>query len=516
MTDSKPMRHQVSTKDDGRGPLLVVGRDDLWTTLVKRWPTLPRQPLVELPERFALHLDARRLRSGEVFIARPGVRGDGRAFIAQALDAGASLVLAEAPFASDDPRVLVLDGLNDALGDLVAELAGIPESLLAIAVTGTNGKSSVTHYIAALSQALGTPAGLMGTLGVGRVGGLHDTGLTTPDPLTVAAVAAGLAREGVVRLALEASSHALDQRRLDALSIRVGVFTNLTRDHLDYHHTMLAYAAAKAQLFRRAELELAVVNADDPHARLMVAGLAPGARLLRVGAETGDFRVLDWAPEPAGQRARLATPEGERGLSLALLGRFNLDNALLAIATLYGLGEPLDAVLAAAARLAPVPGRMERVVEAGAPLVVVDYAHTPDALDNALSALRSHTQGRLWCLVGCGGDRDPGKRPMMAGIGARLADRLVITDDNPRSESAAAIRTAMREGVPAGAEVEECGDRRVAIERTIAAASPEDVVLIAGKGHEGYQEIQGVRHPFSDLEIARSALALRGTRGAPS
>nr|WP_233440476.1 UDP-N-acetylmuramoyl-L-alanyl-D-glutamate--2,6-diaminopimelate ligase [Halomonas coralii] len=464
-----------------------------------------------------------------VFIAVPGVASDGRRFIADALAAGAEWVLADADereaFAEvpghDAARVVWLPELRHALGALGRALFAVPETLSLIGVTGTNGKSSVTHYLAALSEALGRPAGVVGTLGWGRPGALVDSGQTTPGALELQAALGAMAADGVERVALEVSSHALDQDRLAGATLRAAVFTNLTRDHLDYHGSMAAYAAAKARLFRRPELELAVVNGDDPLAPLMLAGLLAGVRVLAAGeAESTTLRVLDWLPHADGQRALIATPDGERALELALMGRFNLDNVLLAMATLLGLGEDLDALCDAAASLAPVPGRMQRVSRPGAPTVVVDYAHTPEALRHALEALRAHlpgdatapAPGRLWCLFGCGGDRDTGKRALMGAAAGAVADRCVVTDDNPRSEEPAAIRRQILDGMNASArERAWCIDGRgAAIERAVVEAGPDDVILIAGKGHEDYQEIAGKRWPFSDLARAEAALAQRG------
>ncbi|WP_254275146.1 UDP-N-acetylmuramoyl-L-alanyl-D-glutamate--2,6-diaminopimelate ligase [Halomonas sp. 3H] len=495
---------------------LAATLERLWPGAAGEFPALPAEPLT-------LTLDSRQAGPGRVFVAVPGVAADGRDFIEAVLAAGTCLVLChsgDARACPDDPRVLTLDGLRERLGELGRVLFAVPESLELIGVTGTNGKSSVTHYIAELSRALGVEAGLVGTLGHGRPGALAAGGLTTPGPLALQAMLGELAGMGVRRVAMEVSSHALEQGRLDGCRMRAAVFTNLTRDHLDYHGSMAAYAAAKARLFRRDELELAVVNADDPLARLMLAGLPGGqegrVRVLATGkGEAVTFRVIDWHPHGTGQRALVATPEGERVLEAALLGRFNLDNVLLAIATLYGLGHPIGALFDAAADLTPVPGRMEPLVRPGAPTVVIDYAHTPDALDNALAALRDHLplDGRLWCLFGCGGDRDPGKRPEMAAAAERHADRLVVTDDNPRGEEPARIRAAVLAGLsaPARGGALEIDGRAAAIARVLAEAGDDDVVLIAGKGHETYQEMAGVRHPFSDLAEAERALDRRAT-----
>ncbi|KPQ25696.1 MAG: UDP-N-acetylmuramoyl-L-alanyl-D-glutamate--2,6-diaminopimelate ligase [Halomonas sp. HL-48] len=483
--------------------------------LAKVWPTgnVPRE-LPSLPERFEITSDSRQLSPGDIFVAVPGSRCDGRDFIEQAIEAGAGLVLAHASEGDVTltGRVLELPYLTRRLGELGRALFQLPEGPAVIGVTGTNGKSSVTHYIAALSEALGTPAGVIGTLGVGRLGALRDTGLTTPGALAMHSALGELAGQSVKRVALEVSSHALDQSRLDGVDITAGVFTNLTRDHLDYHGSMAAYAAAKAKLFRRHELELAVMNADDSLVRLMLAGCDSGVRVLATGGdEAVTLRVVGWHPHSQGQEALIATPEGERTLSLSLMGRFNLDNVLLAMATLYGLGEPLDALFEAAASLAPVPGRMECYRQAGAPSVVVDYAHTPDALDNALSALAGHA-GRLWCVFGCGGERDTGKRAEMARVAETHADSVIVTDDNPRGEAAEDIRRAILAGFSAEAQPLEMPDRAEAIAYAVREATPCDVILVAGKGHEPYQEINGVRYPYHDGEAVRKALAAREAR----
>ena len=498
---------------------MQADRQRLIQALTGRWPDADVAAF-PLSSEVRLELDSRRLEAGDIFVALPGVSADGRDFVDAALAAGVAAVLyhlddGEAPPA--EPRAVGLHGLKAQLGALGRELFCVPDSLQLIGVTGTNGKSSVTHYIAALSEALGRPCGVIGTLGTGRLGQLADGGLTTPGPLALQAALGEIAAQGVERVAMEVSSHALDQGRLAGCRVAAGVFTNLSRDHLDYHPSMAAYAAAKAQLFKRDELQLAVVNGDDPLARLMLAGVAEPVRVLACGQdEATTLRVVEWLPHADGQRALIATPMGERVLELGLMGRFNLDNVLLAIATLYGLGEDLDALFDAAQALAPVPGRMQRLVSSAGPSVVIDYAHTPDALDNALQGLRAHLgeSATLWCLFGCGGDRDPGKRPLMGRVAESRAGRVVISDDNPRSEDPAAIRRAIRAGLdaPEADSVWEIDGRREAIVKTLLAAAPEDIVLIAGKGHEAYQEIVGVRHVFSDLAEAESALVSRSAR----
>lgn len=488
----------------------------LWKALKQIWPNADLPDLEEsLPDPLCLTTDSRQLNAGDVFVAIPGSQQDGRAFIDQALASGASLVLAHTKQShiTLEGRVLFMPHLSLRLGELGKALFEVPDDLQVIAVTGTNGKSSVTHYIAALSELLGTPAGVIGTLGLGRPGQLVESDLTTPGPLALQSTLGELARQGVKRVALEASSHALDQSRLDAVDVDVGVFTNLTRDHLDYHGSMAAYAAAKAKLFRRTELTLAVVNGDDPLARLMLTGCDRRVRVLATGCEDSvTLRVLDWQPHEKGQQALIATPEGEKVLQLGLMGRFNLDNVLLAMAVLYGLGEPLDRLFEAAATLAPVPGRMELYRAEPGPSVVIDYAHSPDALHNALMALKSHSgsgQGALWCLFGCGGDRDTGKRADMAAVAERIADHIIITDDNPRFEPAEQIRQHIIAGLSPETPFTELGDRREAIAYAVQQAGVKDVVLVAGKGHEAYQEIAGERQPYQDEEQVLSALAAK-------
>jgi len=492
---------------------LAAALSELWPEIAT--PTRMATWIPTAPE-LGLTQDSRQVQSGDLFLAVPGISADGRRYIAEALQAGATGVLCEAGELGSawhaDERVLELPRLTQQLAALGRRLFVVPESLRLIGVTGTNGKSSVTHYIAALLEALGIPAGVIGTLGYGRPGAVRPALQTTPGPLALQQMLGELASDGVDVVAMEVSSHALAQERLGDTRIDAAVFTNLSRDHLDYHGSMAAYAAAKARLFKRETLKLAVVNGDDPLARLMLAGLPAGVRVLATGSsEATTLRVVDCEALPNGLRAIVATPDNEGVLELPLMGRFNLDNALSAITTLYGLGYRLESLWQAAGELQSVPGRMQRLpcaVDANTPVVVVDYAHTPDALENALSALRAHLPsqdgGELWCVFGCGGDRDSGKRPLMAAVAETLADRVVVTDDNPRSEEPLAIRDQIVAGLSHSARqaVWSIDGRRQAIERVIAAAKPNDIVLIAGKGHEDYQEIAGVRYPFSDIDIA--------------
>lgn len=451
-------------------------------------------------------LDSRRVSPGAVFVAIPGSRGDGRDHIPAALAGGAVAVLAEAGRElRADPRVVAIDGLRAQCGTLARRFYGNPSAAQSlVAVTGTNGKTSVADYVVQLLRALGRPAGCIGTLGARLSTAVVEATNTTPDVFTLNRQLRRWLDQGVRFVALEASSHALDQGRLDGLDLRVGVFTNLTRDHLDYHGSEAAYAAAKLRLFRDFELDTAIFNADDPVAARVAALCTDRAIGITTGTAAAPVRVA--ARETAGQlMLALSTPWGDGSVSLGLAGRFNAFNASAAMVAVTRLGFDFERVCEAAAGLTPVPGRMERVDNRRGINVVVDYAHTPDALGNALASLREATSGRLWVVFGCGGDRDVGKRGLMGEVARRGADRLVVTSDNPRSESPEVIIAAVLEGAGPDALVEP--DRAAAIRQALAAAAPGDTVLIAGKGHEDYQEIAGVRQPFSDVEVARRCLA---------
>lgn len=455
--------------------------------------------------------DSRQVRPGDLFLAYPGGIADGRRHIGDAIARGAAAVVWETggDF-SWDPAwtvpALPVHGLRALAGPLAHIVCGAPsERLSLIAVTGTNGKTTVTQFLA---QALAPRCAVIGTLGAGFPGALAETGFTTPEATTLMRLLAGFATAGADACALEASSIGIEEGRLNGARVDVAVFTNFTRDHLDYHGSMDAYAAAKEKLFAWPGLRTAVVNVDDPASERMVARTS-ARRLLRYGVGRGDVRAEGLAATPAGQRFDLVLPDGTSVVETALLGRYNVSNLLAVAAVLHDAGIAAAEVAARVARLAPPPGRMERVGGAGEPLVVVDYAHTPDALENILVTLRTVAdarKGRLWAVFGCGGDRDPGKRPEMGAVAARLADRVVVTSDNPRGESPAAIVKAVVAGAPGAiAEV----DRAAAIGCAVSMADACDVIVLAGKGHETYQEAGGVRTPFSDLGQARIALDAR-------
>ncbi|MFS0828605.1 UDP-N-acetylmuramoyl-L-alanyl-D-glutamate--2,6-diaminopimelate ligase [Pseudomonas phoenicis] len=475
-----------------------------------------------------LTLDSRQVRPGDLFLAVPGAKLDGRAHIADALARGAAAVAYEEQGSVVLPLTEVplipVKGLVAQLSEIAGRFYGEPSRQLdLIGVTGTNGKTSVTQLVAQALDLLGQRCGLIGTLGTGFHGDLQSGRLTTPDPIAVQSTLYDLKKAGARAVAMEVSSHALDQGRVAALAFDIAVMTNLSRDHLDYHGSMHAYEAAKAKLFAWPGLRCQVVNLDDDFGRRLAADFAamPGRELI-------ETRLISYSLEQPGAslycraatfsddgvHATLVTAQGERTLRSQLLGRFNLSNTLAAVATLLALDYALDEILEAVPQLKGPVGRMQRLGGGDKPLVVVDYAHTPDALDKVLTALRPHVRGELLCLFGCGGDRDRGKRPLMAEVAERLADRVVVTDDNPRHEVPAHIFDDIRPGFSRLEAVEFIDGRGLAIAQLIASAGADDVVVLAGKGHEDYQEIAGQRHDFSDLKEAEQALTQWGAQHA--
>ena len=455
------------------------------------------------------------VRPGDLFAALPGRTAHGAAFVPQALAAGAVAVLTDAAGRAAVPRgvpAVVVDDVRSVLGELSAQVYGDPSRKLRVqAVTGTSGKTTTTFFVRAGLRAAGRATGLIGT--VATMLGEHEikTGFTTPEAPEVHALLAVMAEAGVTDVAMEVSSHALAMGRVDGVRFETAAFTNLSQDHLDFHADMADYFAAKARLFD-GRARHAVVVTDDEWGVRMAAIAGPDVITANtVGDDTATWRASEIAADPDGHtRFRVLGPQADVHTGCAVPGRYNVANALLAIAMLGQAGVPVG-VAAPAVATATVPGRMERIV-AGQPfLAIVDYSHKPAAVDGALRALRPLTRGRLIIVLGCGGDRDRGKRPHMGEIAARGADLLVITDDNPRSEDPATIRAAMREGalaVPAAerGEVLEVGDRAAAIAHAVAAAGPGDTVLVAGKGHEAGQEVAGTVHPFDDRSVLRDAL----------
>lgn len=468
--------------------------------------------------RGTLRTDSRLVQPGDAFIAWPGYANDGRRFVAAALEAGATTCLVEADgveaFGFEDARIAVLPGLKAATGAIAHEFFGQPgHRLEVVATTGTNGKTSTAWWTAQALTALGRRSGVIGTLGVGEPGAVDFTGLTTPDPVTLHAAFKRFADAGFAACALEASSIGLDEHRLDAAPIHVALFTNLTRDHLDYHGSMEAYWAAKRQLFSWPGLRSAVLNVDDPHGAQLAAELTGCALdVWTVGLEA-DARLGARAVGYIDGGLAFELHEGADVVPVRsrLIGAYNVSNLLVVLGGLRALGVPLADAAAVVPSLTPVPGRLQRV-GAGMPEVVVDYAHTPDALDKVLQSLRPLADargGRLWCVFGCGGNRDATKRPLMGGIAERGADRVVVTSDNPRHESPEAIVAGIVAGLSRPEAAAVVTDRRAAIALAVREAAPQDVVVLAGKGHEDYQEIAGVKHPFADADEALRALQER-------
>ncbi|MBS0571227.1 MAG: UDP-N-acetylmuramoyl-L-alanyl-D-glutamate--2,6-diaminopimelate ligase [Proteobacteria bacterium] len=462
-----------------------------------------------------LTLDSRRVRAGDAFIALKGTHAHGITFAPAALAQGASAVIAEGPASAVSPAfdapLVCIDRLREQVGEIAARFFERPAaSLHMIGVTGTNGKTSVVQLLAAALESLGARAATIGTLGAGLVGAMQAGERTTPDAVSVHGLLAQFRDAGASHVAMEVSSHALDQGRVNAVDFEVAVFTNLTRDHLDYHGTMGIYGAAKAKLFAWPRLRAAVINADDAFGRELVAQLPDSVRRLRYAIDTdAEIRARNVHTHGDGLTFDLDTPWGEGEITSVLLGRFNVRNLMAVAGCLGALGYDFAQMRNALAQLQPVAGRMHRLGGGALPLVVVDYAHTPDALEQALTSLRAHCAGKLTCVFGCGGERDAGKRPQMGAIAERLADAVIVTDDNPRGEDGDAIVAQIVAGCaqPRRARVER--DRATAIATALHEARAGDVVLIAGKGHEPYQEVGGIKRPFDDADVARRVLGAR-------
>ncbi|MGL6291499.1 MAG: UDP-N-acetylmuramoyl-L-alanyl-D-glutamate--2,6-diaminopimelate ligase [Silanimonas sp.] len=460
--------------------------------------------------------DSRRVRSGDVFVALAGASTHGLRHAVDVLAKGAAAILHDGDLPADlrlddavAARAIAVPGLRAHLGALADRVAASPSATLrVVGVTGTNGKTSTVQLIAQALEHLGLPAGTIGTLGAGRVGRIVEGERTTPDVLSVHALLAQLRDDGARAVAMEVSSHALDQGRVDGVRFEVAVFSNLTRDHLDYHGTMDAYGEAKARLFAWPTLRGAVINIDDAFGRTLAARLPERLRwtVSAAGDTTARLRADGLALTADGLRFELVEGAQRAAITSSLLGRFNADNLLAVAGALRAMGFDFETVAGVLPSLEPVHGRMTRLGGGTKPLVVVDYAHTPDALQQALVSLRGHVHGALICVFGCGGERDRGKRPQMATIAESLADRVIVTDDNPRSEDGDAIVADILKGFREPARHAVLRDRRAAIRSAVAAARAGDVVLLAGKGHEPYQEIGGVKYAFDDVDEAGAAL----------
>ncbi|GIU11625.1 MULTISPECIES: UDP-N-acetylmuramoyl-L-alanyl-D-glutamate--2,6-diaminopimelate ligase [unclassified Shewanella] len=459
-------------------------------------------------------LDSRAVQAGYLFVAIPGYQVDGRKFITAAFERGANAALVH----TDSPEkhgTVVNDGglqilffqLNRQISALAAQAYPMSQTRPQIVgVTGTNGKTSVTQLIAQLQLLQGKRTAVMGTLGNGLWGELVDSGNTTADPVTLIKQLQEFEQKGANTCAMEVSSHGLVQGRVEAVPFDVAVFTNLSRDHLDYHHTMEEYGIAKKRLFQFANLRGGLINIDDPVGREWLIDLASD-KLLGFsvkGNASAEIYTKDNHFHDGGVSCTLVWPTGEAELSSPLLGDFNLSNLVAALGALYLLGEDMRVLVALAAQLEPVAGRMERFTSQEGVTLVVDYAHTPDAIEQALKALRVHCKGQLWCLFGCGGDRDKGKRPMMAASAEQFADRVMVTSDNCRSEDPNAIISDILAGLQHPQQALSQVDRQAAIKQIVAQAASGDMVLLAGKGHETYQEVDGKKLNYDERAFAKA------------
>ena len=461
-----------------------------------------------------LSADSRDLREGDAFIALAGTTTHGLRFADKAQAANVAAIVFEAPAPGDavlPANAVGVEQLRGKLGRIANRFYHAPSrTLKMVGVTGTNGKTSTVQLIAQALELRTIVAGTIGTLGAGVSGRIVAGERTTPDVISVHRLLAQMLGQGATHVAMEVSSHALEQGRVDEVAFRVAVFTNLTRDHLDYHGTMQAYGAAKARLFAWPTIEAAVINLDDPFGAELMQSVAAHVRRIGVsshGAPGASLRADDSRLSTEGLHFTLAEGGNRFDISSPLLGRFNIDNLLAVAGALRALGWSLGEVARTLPQLTPVGGRMSRVGGTdGLPLVVVDYAHTPDALQQALASVREHSPGRLTCVFGCGGDRDRGKRPQMAAIAERGADRVIVTDDNPRSEDGDGIVAEILAGFAHRDAIVVQRDRAQAIAQALRGTGAGDIVLIAGKGHETYQEIAGRKFAFDDLAIARDAL----------
>ncbi len=478
-----------------------------------------------------LSADSRRIGPGDLFLACGGFSSNGHEYIDDAIKYGACAVLFESSVMKDclyegrSVPVIGVDGLAEKVGLLANSFYNMPsKELVVTGVTGTNGKTSCCHIIAqALSKAMSTPAGILGTLGYGLCGDLERASHTTPDPITVHRQLRDMKKRGAKDVVMEVSSHGLDQGRIIGVEVDVAVFTNISRDHLDYHSSMQAYVDAKKKLFALPSLKCAVINLDNTYSGEMMRALPFSCERIAYSLSPrcdvrldADLRIDAGVygsivkQSMAGSEVLLESDWGSATFTTPLLGDFNVSNLLAALSVLLWRGVKFDEALARLSTVRPIAGRMEVIASSpDVPTVVVDYAHTPDALEKALKAIRQLSTGQLWCVFGCGGDRDQGKRAEMGRIAELFADQVVLTDDNPRLESPEAIARAVLAGVKEPARLQVIHSRQAAIEHAVLEASSDDVVLIAGKGHEDYQDIGGERRFFSDHAVVLGLVSQR-------
>lgn len=460
--------------------------------------------------------DSREVVAGDLFLARSGLKHRGADYIDSAAERGAVAALLDAEEFDAERSwpipVLPVTDLNGQLGIVAARFFGNPShEMRIVGITGTNGKTSCSHFVAQALQHAGHRSAVVGTVGNGFIGSLCESSHTTPDAVGLQRLLAELRAEDAEVVVMEVSSHALEQSRVAGVEFDVVLFTNLSRDHLDYHGSLDAYGEAKSRLFTDYNAPAGAIWCDDAFGQKLFNQLSGSSmQLISAGETRADIRAEQVALNEAGISALLKTPWGAINLNSPLVGAFNLTNLMLSAAALGLLSLDAGEIERGLNAVKPVAGRMQRLGGGEKPMVVVDYAHTPDALQQALSALRSHCLGRLICVVGCGGDRDHGKRAQMGGVAASWSDLVVVTSDNPRSEAPETIIEMVLDGVPAEQERLVDADRRTAIAAAVAGAEAGDIVLIAGKGHETYQEINGERFPFSDVEEAEAALEAQG------
>lgn len=470
--------------------------------------------------------DSRYAKPGDLFIARKGDLSDGRRFVGDALNKGAVAVIYEIADGQGlsmqhlqawDPSIplLPVNRIDEILGTVAKRFFNDPSRHMAlIGVTGTNGKTSTTHYIAQALRALDFPCGLIGTLGYGATPKLISSTHTTPDVITLNRYCSQMQKEGMRAVAMEVSSHALEQKRIAGLHLHMGILTNLTRDHLDYHHTMAAYAKAKRKLFTHPGLKLAIINAEDEFGLDLLKTLPNNLPKLAYAVDNPVSGLGDVAQiyatnkvlSPQGLAFKVHTPVGVIAAQTTLLGHFNVANVLATVSALLGMNFSASDIERVLPLLQSVNGRMQMLGGGTKPRVVIDYAHTPDALAQVLLAIKAHNPARIICVFGCGGDRDKGKRPFMGKIAETYSDYCIITNDNPRHEKPSRIAEEIITGMTQKSTRAIILDRKEAIAEGIHQAGPNDIVLIAGKGHETYQQIGDVKHPFCDLDIALDVL----------
>jgi UDP-N-acetylmuramoyl-L-alanyl-D-glutamate--2,6-diaminopimelate ligase len=464
----------------------------------------------------SISMDSREVDSGALFIATAKEPVQRQGHIQQAIEAGAKAILVDdsgsTALTQRTVQVITVKALDSKISEIAARFYGHPSlAQTVIAVTGTNGKTSVTQFIAQCLEASGQACGVIGTLGCGRIMTLVETGMTTPNPVAMQATLADFFHQSIKTVVIEASSHALEQGRLNSIAIDVAVLTNLSRDHLDYHRDMASYANAKKRLFQFDSVKTVVINAQDNFGQSLIEDLASNdnIRVMTYGQDSKtDLAANDANMTKQGVSFNLVHKAQSTQINSSLLGLFNIDNLLATAGSLMAIGRPFKQVIEGLAQCHAAKGRMEIFGGDQQTTVIVDFAHTPDALSKALLALQEHKspQAELWCVFGCGGDRDTGKRPEMGAAAEEYADKIIITADNPRSENNEIIVEAILNGLenPQAAYIEH--DRHQAIHYAIAHAKKEDLVLVAGKGHEQYQEISGVKKPYSDIETVITAL----------